>query len=78
MIYAIILVVVVNPKQSVTLEQLQTSCDEIENNAKQHLVGEGDQELAYLTYSRALEYLNLIRHCKEYSQQSVDMSDRNF
>lgn len=59
---------------SLTLEQLEATYRTIENNAKQHLESEGDRELAYLTYCRALEYLNLIRSCQDYTQQSVNVS----
>ncbi|CAF1204647.1 unnamed protein product [Adineta steineri] len=56
--------------QPLTLERLNKLYEEVENNAKQQLHVKGDQELAYLTYCKALELLNLMRKCKEFSQKT--------
>ncbi len=56
---------------ALSLQRLRKLYRTAENEAKQHLEVEGDQELAYLAYYSALEYLNLIRQCEDYENKSV-------
>ena len=54
-----------------TIKRLQKLYHRTVREAQQYLEVQGDRELAYLAYSRALQYVNLITQCKEYEDQSV-------
>lgn len=64
------------PNQPLTLRRLKKLYKEAENEIRRYLQEEGDQEQAYLAYSRALEYLNLMTKCEEYEQQPVSESNK--
>ncbi|CAF1020568.1 unnamed protein product [Adineta ricciae] len=56
-----------NHSQPLTFQRLCNLCNEVKIKADQYLNVDGDQELAYICYYNATEYLNMIMKCEEYS-----------
>ncbi|UJR11131.1 hypothetical protein I4U23_015312 [Adineta vaga] len=54
--------------RSLTFERLQAQYERKKQEAERYLTEEGDQELAYIAYCNALEYLDKIGQCQEFLQ----------
>ncbi|CAF2658426.1 unnamed protein product [Rotaria sp. Silwood2] len=65
-----------NRNQPLTFKRFQKLYKTVKSEAEQCLNVEGDRELAYVAYCNALEYLNQMTKCEEYSQQSETFQTR--